>query len=213
VSVGESGFHANGNDSAFDAGIRPTGFRGSLQEQYELQTRAISQDGSTIVFSTSEPLSPMAINHQQDVYVWHEGRVGMISSGSATGLDSVLGITPSGRDVFFTTVSGLLPGDTDGLRDLYDARVEGGFPLPPSAPEECLGDACKGPLSAPVPLLVPGSVSQPSGGNLPAPLVKAKPKRKAPKKRKAKSKKGKKGKKGKKARKSAHGTVMGRGGQ
>jgi hypothetical protein len=204
VSIGESGFDANGNNSAFDASIPATFFTGSLQQQYELGSRAISEDGSTITFSTSEPLSPAAINGRQDVYVWHEGRVAMISSGSATEPDGVVGITPSGHDVFFATVAGLVPGDTDGLLDIYDARVSGGFPPPPAAPEECSGDACQGPLSAPASLLVTGgSISQPAGGNVPAPLVKAKPKSKTPKKRKAKPKKGKR------VRKSAHRTAKG----
>jgi hypothetical protein len=168
VSVGEGGFDGNGNNDAFDASIAPTRFLGALQDQYELGSRAVSEDGSTVVFTTSEPLSVRAINGRQDVYVWHEGHVGMISSGTASEPDEKPIITPSGRDIVFTTNAGLVPGDTDGLKDTYDARVGGGFPLVAAPREPCSGDACQGPLSAPAPLLVPGSVAQAPWENLPA---------------------------------------------
>jgi hypothetical protein len=221
VSISEGGVDANGNrydeeieiegkkqiGTEADAKINPTQFLGSLQTQYELGSRAISEDGSTIVFMTSEPLSSAATNGQQDVYVWHEGRVAMISSGTAPEADHAVAITPSGRDIFFATTAGLLTADVDGLADIYDARVGGGYPPPPAAREPCSGDACQGPLSAPAPLLVSGSVTQPAGGNLPVPLVKAKSKSKTHKKRKTKSTKRRR------ARKRAHGTVTGRRGR
>jgi hypothetical protein len=212
VSLGENGVDGNGNDSAFDASITPAVFHGSVQEQYELGSRAISDDGSRIVFTTSEPLSNDAINGLRDVYVWHEGRVGLISSGSATEADAEPVITPSGRDIFFMTSAGLVPGDTDGLRDVYDARIGGGFPAVPASSEECSGDGCQGPLSAPAPAPVAGSIAQPAGGNLPpppspspaAPVAKAKTK--AKKSKKPKTSRGRGGARAKrKAKKGARG--------
>lgn len=44
---------------------------------------AMSKDGSTIVFLTAAPLSNRAINGQPDVYEWHNGHVGMISTGTS----------------------------------------------------------------------------------------------------------------------------------
>ena len=42
-----------------------------------MDTRAISEDGSRIVFTTAEPLSPAPSNGLTNVYEWHEeGRVG-----------------------------------------------------------------------------------------------------------------------------------------
>jgi hypothetical protein len=223
VSVGEAGLDGNGDNDAFDATIAPVRFRGELQEQYELGRRAITEDGSRVVFTSAESLSAGATNHQPDVYVWNEGQVGLISSGTSTEKDEEPVITPSGRDVFFVTAAGLLSGDTDGLRDVYDARVDGGFPLAPAEREACSGDACQGALSTPAPLLVAGSIGQPAGGNLPAPpppspVVSAK-KSKTVKKPKASKKRKASGKTGTKSRsklhgKSAHGSVKGgRGGQ
>ena len=213
VSIGEVGYDGNGNNSAFDANIAPALFRGSVQEQYQLSSRAITENGSTIVFTTSEPLSASATSGQQDVYVWHEGSVGLISSGSATEPDTEPVITPSGRDIFFSTSAGLVSGDTDGLRDIYDARIGGGFPVQAVKEEECVGDACLGPLSAPAPVLVAGSVSQSAGDNLPAPAA-ATPKvtmKKA--KTKKKKKRGSSVKKSGRAHKSTRRAAKGRRGR
>ena len=200
VSIGVKGHDANGNNDAFDANIALGESFGSGQEtvylQHELTTRAISEDGSRIVFDTAEPLSPAATNGRVDIYEWDEGNVSLISSGTSEEDDIEAMITPSGRDVMFLTSQGLVRADTDGLPDIYDARIGGGFPEPPAPLQPCSGDACQGPLTNPAPLLVPGSVSQAPGGNFSEPTAKTvvKPKKKAKaKKVKAKKKKKKKG--------------------
>ena len=207
VSLGEDGNDANGNDDAADATI-PLIAAGSpfAFQQYELQSRAISEDGSRIVFSSAGPLSASATNGLTNVYEWHkepgwsEGVVSIVSSGSAEESDEDPVISASGRDVFFTTVAGLVAEDTDGQRDIYDARLGGGFPVGPASLESCEGDSCQGALTNPAPLLVPGSVSQETGGNYLAPTstpvpvssvkkpakVKKKPKKKKGARKKAK---------------------------
>jgi hypothetical protein len=197
VSVGEAGSDANGNNSEFDATVSAAAIDGQ---------RAVSEDGSRIVFTTAEPLSERAINHFVNVYEWYrapgwsEGRVSLISPGNATEPEDSPVISPSGRDIFFATSQGLVPQDTDGAPDVYDARLGGGFPLPAAPRQPCSGDACQGALSAPAPLLVPGSVSQAPGGNFAAPstpvMAKAKPRSKP-----AKCKKGYRKKKDKCAKK------------
>jgi hypothetical protein len=149
----------------------------------ELSARAVSDDGSRIVFSSAGPLSPSARNELMNIYEWHagagpggEGAVALIGSGDSQTADASATISPSGRDLFFVTAAGLVPGDTDGLRDVYDARLGGGFPEPSAPRQPCSGDACQGPLSSPAPLLVPGSVSQAPGDNLVVPVPAVKPK-------------------------------------
>ena len=88
--------------------------------------------------------------------------------GSDQSVEQVV-ISETGDDIFFTTDQGLVPQDTDGQDDVYDARLGGGFPPAPAEPQPCSGDACQGPLTNPAPLLVPGSVSQAPGENFPAP--------------------------------------------
>jgi hypothetical protein len=190
VSVGEAGNDANGNNSVFDAKITEGNQGGHVNDQYEMYNRAISEDGSRIVFASSEPLSPDAINHLENIYEWHmqpgssEGRVSLISSGSASESEGARAgsvvISPSGRDVFFTTAQGLLRQDTDGLVDVYDARLGGGFPPAPSERRPCEGDACQGPLTNPAPLLVPGSVLQAPGENFAPPVTAVTPKKATP---------------------------------
>ncbi len=198
VSVGEGGYDANGNGSdgtepperivsgggSLEGGNEtvanatiPTGGvspGANVLQERELGSRAISEDGSRIVFSTAEPLSPDAVNGLVNVYEWHEGSgVSLISSGSSLTGDADAVISPSGRDVFFQTAAQLVPQDTDEDVDVYDARLEGpgeGFPVAAAEPEPCSGDACQGPLTNPAPLLVPGSVSQAPGGNFAAPV-------------------------------------------
>ncbi len=208
VSLGEAAYDANGNrndstEENADATIEsPEESDDKVVEQQEMNRRAISEDGSRIVFSTADPLSPNAsdaASGAEDIYEWHEGSVSLISSGESSASQPV--ITPSGRDIFFDTSQGLVSQDTDGLVDLYDARLEGGFPPPPAPRQQCSSDACQGPLTNPAPLLVAGSAVQAPGENFAAPaskpVVKAKPKskKKKIKKKKRKAKKSTKGKK------------------
>jgi hypothetical protein len=172
VSRGEAGHDADGNrndeeSASADATIAPghMGTQGDahVTEQQEMATRAVSADGSRIVFTTAEPLSVGASNGLLNVYEWHEGDVSLVSTGSAGESDSEATISPAGLDVFFMTVQGLVPQDIEPDVDIYDARMEGGFPLPPEPRQPCSGDGCQGPLTNPAPMLVPGSVSQTPG--------------------------------------------------
>jgi hypothetical protein len=192
VSVSEDFFGSNGN-GPFDASIAH-GLIGNglalVYEGNETATRAISANGSRIVFDTAEPLSPDAKNHdakhyRTNIYEWHEGSAALISSGTSPEDDTEATITASGRDIFFIGAQGLVAQDTDGAPDLYDARMEEGFPPTPAPREQCSGDACYGPLSNPAPLLVPGSVVQAPGGNLAqtAPKLAVKAKKVKPKKK------------------------------
>jgi len=136
--------------------------------------RAASDNGDFVFFEAVSPLVPADIdgetpsesgeqytyNHpSSDVYEWRrdgidgcnhgQGCLSLISGGQGGHIVYLLGTTPSGRDVFFTTNSALVPSDTDTAADIYDARIEGGFPAR-SVPAECEGDACSTPLNAPL---------------------------------------------------------------
>lgn len=149
--------------------------------------RAISEDGSTIVFSTGERLQANVADAGSNVYEWHEGVVSMISDGQTAAGESekpgaVVGMSASGSDIFFLTRTPLVGQDTDQLVDVYDARIDGGFPAP--TPESsCSGEACQGAPSPPSVLGGTGTSSFTAGGNLtpgstssPSPVEESKPK-------------------------------------
>ena len=190
VSLGEGGYEANGNGEGA-ASIEPYGvvsLGAEISAERRMATRALSEDGSEVVFSSVRALSPDATNHQKDIYIWRaqpgesEGKVSLISSGSSLTNDVSPVITADGLNVFFTTSAGLVPADTESDLDVYDARVEGGFPEQPEESAQCSSDACQGALTSPAPLLVPGSAVQAPGENYPAPKPAKKVKKKAGKK-------------------------------
>jgi hypothetical protein len=136
------------------AGVAPSSYADNLK----FSARPVSDDGTFSFFQTTEALSPDDHNTTMDVYGFHEGRVALISDGAVTPQNqfssnsSLTGTSPSGHDVFFITRAGILPQDTDGGNtDVYDARIEGGFPQPlPAA--KCETTKCQGPAG-----IAPGS--------------------------------------------------------
>ncbi len=96
-----------------------------------------------------------------DVYEWRrngvdgcahiQGCLSLITTGRGGYLNMLFGppIVSSGRDIFFTTHESLVSQDDDAAGDIYDARIDGGFPPPPPQLLECEGDACSTPFAAP----------------------------------------------------------------
>jgi hypothetical protein len=150
VSTAVSG--SGGNNSAFDVSINARALGRSAT--------VVTADGSTVVFQTNEALSPRDVDGGPDVYSWHNGQVALISEGGG----SSPWITPSGRDIFFLAGQHLTASDGDGLDDLYDARVGGGFDLRRPAP--CSGDDCRGRDSLPPNLVGPASGSSGDGSGV-----------------------------------------------
>jgi hypothetical protein len=204
VSIGQDGYNDNGNTDVAGASL-PSGTPGL----------AVTADGSYVFFQSTDGLTPQALNHQfigeapehlgattgppvfaNNVYEYHGGETYLISDGrdvsqtpdhSLISDVELLGTDESGADVLFTTVDQLVPQDVDTSLDVYDARVDGGFPAPTVAPE-CAGEACQGQLSPAPVLLSPGSEFQVGGGNLVSPVAAPAVKTKSKKKRKKKSK-------------------------
>ncbi len=124
---------------------------------------SLSADGQTIAFSTPTPMVGADQNTPGpggdlstaiDVYEWRDGRLVLVSDGltnwtGAFVAPSVQGITPSGRDIFFTATARYTPDAPDALRRLYDARIGGGIDFP-KAPPPCPLEVCQGiPKGAP----------------------------------------------------------------
>jgi hypothetical protein len=153
------------------------------------QSRALSADGKRVFFMSSDALVTLDSNNQQDVYEYENGAPQLISSGTSDDASSFVDASANASDVFFVTRQQLVPGDTDQLVDLYDARVDGGFPASATVLAPCEGEGCKAPVS-PAPLFnEPASATFSGAGNLAPPVVKPVAKKKAKKKVEKKPKK------------------------
>ncbi len=130
--------------------------------------RAISDDGSRIFFTMPDVLAPGAIAGKPNLYEWEKGQVHLLAAGGGVKFEDS---SQSGKDVFLTTTSQLDPHDFDFNWDLYDVRVDGGFPPPPTPPTPCDPTAgqCQG--TSAVPPAAPSAASEgvAGPGNPPAP--------------------------------------------
>lgn len=130
-------------------------------------SRVLSSDGDRVFFDSVDRLVSTDTNGRSDVYQWEaEGKsecVGadargydsesggcltLISDGRGSSKNEFIDASADGTDVFFFTGTSLLPQDS-GQIDVYDARVNGGFPQPPAPPAQCEGEACQPPLIPP----------------------------------------------------------------
>ncbi len=145
---------------------------GELRNAYP--QRNVSDNGQ-VFFETSDELLPAATNGRRNVYEYEQGRVSLISRGNAEADSYFLDASVDGTDVFVATAQRLLPRDEDSAYDIYDARVDGGFPEPPAAAQPCAGEQCRGAGEAPATFAAPPSASFSGPGNLPVPLEPVKP--------------------------------------
>jgi len=174
VSCNPSGARPRG----VDAGVAPLSFwaAAKIPGWYNQAhgPRALSEDGDRLYFEAIDPLSPQDTNGVQDVYQWQApgsgsctesfptyspangGCIDLISSGGSPQASFLVDASAEGSDVFFKTTESLW-GPDPGLYDVYDARVGGGFPLPPEPNEVCEGN-CQSPTPAPGSLAPSSSV-------------------------------------------------------
>lgn len=160
-------------------------------------TRNLADNGDRVFFETSDPLLPQDTNGVQDVYEWErEGAGGssgcqrassgfsessggclfLLSTGRSPQPSFFADASLSGDDAFLFTDQPLVGQDADQLRDLYDARVNGGLPAQnTSATFPCAGEAvCRGAVSQPVTFGTPPSASLTGTGNLAPPPARPK---------------------------------------
>jgi hypothetical protein len=102
---------------------------------------AMTDDGSAVIFESSAALSPNDTNSGEDVYEWRDGLLSLISPGGKYNATTSW-ITGSGQDIFFFTEQPVTASDSGTEGDIYDARIEGGFPV--TASTRCSGEACQG---------------------------------------------------------------------
>jgi hypothetical protein len=147
VSIGHEGFANNGNTPGVGAVIGRANEPEEGAPTASDENRSISDNGEILTFVTAEQLqstdvaggsntscigSKLAGGAGCEVYAWHNGSVNMISDGQDPNGAVYAGMSATGSDVFFQTRAQLAGQDTDNLGDIYDARVNGGFPAPAS---------------------------------------------------------------------------------
>ena len=184
VSVAHTGFGDNGNTEGYNALLASAqsgrAETNALPDANDVG-RSISENGEEIAFTTAEQLQSTdvnggsnkvctvgsAISHAGcDVYLWHNGEVSLISDGNDNSGGVVyMGMSGTGADIFFATPTQLVSQDTDTLGDIYDARIDGGFPAPTPEPS-CSGEACQGSAPSSPTLGASGTSSFTGGGNV-----------------------------------------------
>lgn len=148
---------------------KPNGDPGSSRKYSVAQpSRAISDDGTIIGFDSSERLVEEDINDVRDVYMWDANapageELQLLTSGKGDTPSYFIDVSPSGKNVFFSTQDQLVPEDIDLTYDVYVARVGGGFETP-AAP--CTGSSCRSSVPETPALPSIGSVAFTSDGNV-----------------------------------------------
>jgi hypothetical protein len=199
VEYGRLGVLAHGRlDFESDQGIAANlpGWTPYAHGQALYQSRYLSDSGR-LFFNSTDALVPPDSNGTGDVYEYEPpgtgdcstasslfvgssgGCLGLISSGTSKEESGFEDASEDGSDVFFESTARLATTDTDASRDVYDARIGGGF-AESQSPPACEGDACQSPVAAPEDP-TPSSLTYHGPGNQPSPTpatVKSKPKAK-----------------------------------
>ncbi len=198
------------------SGARPTG-SSTLPGAHSLgdagmplyRPRDLIEDGM-LFFNSSDALVPHASDGRKNVYEYEDGHVFAISDVAGGYESFFMDASADGNNVFFATADQLLPEDQSNNVVVYDARVDGGFPVAPVAPSCDNADSCKPPVSPQPSVFSPvGSATFNGVGNVSSqsPPKEGITKKTAKcKKRLVKNKQGKciRKKRAKKAKKSAH---------
>jgi hypothetical protein len=176
VSVGEGGFAGDGNtENEAEAPALPVAsYAGAFEPRsHTTVSLALSSDGSRVFFLSADPLSPAVTPGTVNVYEYSNNDVHLISDGRDGGhvlsepAVQFFGTDPSGQDALFTTADQLVGQDLDSQQDIYDARIEGGFPLGKIAPP-CTEEACRSTSNAPPEAIsTAGSAVTRAGDNVP----------------------------------------------
>lgn len=120
--------------------------------------RVLVDGGRRVFFDSGDALALTDTNSVSgtgegiaDAYEWEaqgesgcapaDGCLGLVSSGRDAAPSTFADASSSGADAYFLTEDSLAKADPGG-RDLYDARIGGGFPEA-SEPIACEGDACQ----------------------------------------------------------------------
>jgi hypothetical protein len=142
---------ADGSPTQGDATMDDTMEAGVATYPELSSPRNISNDGR-VFFATTDRLVPEdvtgsehlalgVLNTSSDVYQYADGTVSLLTTGHSQYGSVVADNSDDGRNAFIVTPSSLVPEDEDrGLADIYDVRVDGGYPSPSGQQAPCVDD-------------------------------------------------------------------------
>lgn len=137
-------------------------FAASEDPMIDNEYPAISSDGEQVFFGSQEGLVPQDTNGLEDVYEWEQAGTGscgtsnssysavsggcvyLISSGAGSNGSWLVGASEDGSNVFIMTDDSLAPQVDESAQEIYDARVDGGFPYT-TPTYGCDSGQCQGP--------------------------------------------------------------------
>lgn len=177
ASIGQGGYSDDGRMPVYGSAISgklPIGYAYSRNDSPTQVASILAPRDGAVFFESADALTPQALDDQPDelgeptpnIYEYRNGNIYLISdsrdisvvySGPSVQL---IGSSASGGDLFFGTSDPLMTQDADTQQDVYDARVEGGFPASTGAAPACEEENCSGALSQ-VPTL-PEALAAPS---------------------------------------------------
>jgi DNA-binding beta-propeller fold protein YncE len=150
------------------SGQRPAG-PSSLSQPIDSRSlyrpRNLLEDG-TLFFDSADALVPNSSDGQQNVYEYENGRIHAISNVAGGDESFFMDASANGENVFFGSADQLLREDAGDNVVVWDARVDGGFPVTAAAPSCDNADSCK-PPEAPQPAIFgsPASATFSGPGN------------------------------------------------
>jgi hypothetical protein len=145
----------------------------------DYRPRNLLEDGA-LFFDSSDALVSDANDGLENVYEYAQGHIYAISDVTGGHESFFLDASPSGSDVFFATADDLVPQDTGDNAVVYDARVDGGFPMSASSPSCSDESSCKPPPPPQPDWSEPATTFSGSGNITPAPARTTTTKKKTP---------------------------------
>jgi hypothetical protein len=152
----------------FDVVGRQAPFPDRIGTDFAEYGRWVNEGGTEIAFRTAQPLEPGDANALIDGYLWQAGslaRLPGMTSSVANPTDGPV-MSHDGSVVAFRAFSALLPQDQDSASDIYVAKANGGFSLPPDDPPCVPGLNCQAVPSPLPPQVGSGSGSLVGPGNV-----------------------------------------------
>jgi phosphodiesterase/alkaline phosphatase D-like protein len=154
--------------------VGPAGVPGGSENGGQYRSRAIVADGS-VFFNSSDALAGAA-GGVENAFEFEDGRIYPLSDVAGGQPSRFLDASSNGENVFIASPNKLLPQAQGEVQAVYDARVDGGLPLPVT-PEPCRSsETCAPGATAPPPAGAAASEAYAGPANPPPPPAAAKPK-------------------------------------